>query len=1556
MNIATSKLIGGALSAAVIWLGASAPARANGNFNGSNWSDGGAVYTIGSGAVVNSGSELYFQGNSPASGTYTLNEVYNGKLWSYQYSYNPYTINGTGAWVFTGDALTGAATSGIRISPGSYTSDVIQQINVNLYVNGGKVTFANQTLPDSARVGFGNKIVFGAEDDRKIITGLQTSNDNTLTELDLFGTGEGIINSHIQDGTGQGAFTGTAAVALKVMTTSTWTLTGSNTYTGPTEVQGGGWLVLDNSSLNAQKISTNALTLGGTTYVNADNGAWFGGGGNVEFIGSGTEASSQSVSALNINLGANSLTVTAGGGGDGVTFGTGVISRVTGAAMDFTSNNGGVITTTNESGDLGGWATFGRKDFATVSGGTIVAAGYDEWNTDANVSVSANDSQNNVTAKNLQLATPVTLTLAGSNTLTGGGIVFAADAGAGNASISGGSLTAGSGEFVIHQHNADGVLNISSALSAATLTKAGAGEVMFSGVSNATTVNITQGTVRLGADNALGTNADFIMSGPAVFDLNGHNQTIRNLSAMPVIWGQDAIHSGVATVIGNYAVGTSSTLTLAPTINADMPWRFSGDFYEAEGAIFNLTKTGGGIAYVLWRQEKGYALDLNGNWVITNANNALRAYDLISGNITTSGGWLSISHDLYTYGGIQVGAGGATGLFQSQQNTAATRLNVTAGSQVQSVANFSGIYVNMTGADAGRFDGQLNNGVIVFLGSGSYQFTALQTISGNYANASVLAWGSTFVELPGFTQSQGAHYNTFWFSPVQTEGQGVVKLTGTDGVIAGTGQSGPNGIYMAGGTIWIAPAGSDADVEVSGMTFNGNTSLTYGLSAVSGAMGGNSTLLLDRGANTSLNFSIGNSENAGAKLVRNAGKYGTLIIAAGQDGLDGLGVTEKLTILGKDAALPVLTNGIMNTSIIGADSKTGEGGFLTTTTFNGGGVVKHATYTDTNFASASATSIERVTTTATLDTDSAVYALRNDGTLTNNAKLTVGTSAANTQAGVIMNSAVIDGTGTLSAGAAEMTVYVSGSSRIENTIDGAGRLTVFGDGLLKLTGAALTTLTADKVVLNSGVLEVDNASWYNNNNGVSMQLQGGVLQTTGTINKQFNNPPQWVSGGFAASSTSGLVIDFTRNPNDGSANKLYLLWTAAETWTGNHSLVLDDAGVMVFGSRTAKGPVELRNNLYLGQTQLYSDIGDIYQGHMQATGAVLWRNIQVVDNPDIYEDYAMISGDIDASDNDYKGILKTGDGLLILNGNNTYAGPTSIAEGTLAIYADNGLGAAPDAAAPYTGYVNRGTVLINGGAALYAGGETAGMVINANRQILLASGADGARGANIAVQTGFTAEFAGRLGDSVDEQGSLLVNGTAGGMSDDNIGGILKLTGTSTISGFTEVVKGTLLVDGELSTANVVVDAGATLGGAGELATSVGGINVSGILDATAALTLDLADGQKLNFTAGSVLLVDADSALSFASEGDWLNGSGNATLELTGNFDYTTQYTVLTNITTEDFSFAAISGYDTVNYEAQWGLSGNSYILSFDVIPEPSTWVLIITGVALLTMLRRRR
>ncbi|MDR1145003.1 MAG: autotransporter-associated beta strand repeat-containing protein [Verrucomicrobiales bacterium] len=1527
------------LSAAIM---AGAPsAFAQATWNGSNWTAGGGAYTIGSGTTPpNVANGIFFRyftnsGTALLDNTYSIQAMtWGGESWTNGTSGLTYLISNSNASnyaiVFPGNAYNDGATSGVRLLPTRYTHDSMLALNTDLYLNNGKVLFANNTMPGS-----NISIQLGDATDRAAIRGLQTSDSNTVTEMQIYGPGGGTVNDYIMDGTGQGSFTGTAALSLRMISSNTWALTGSNTYSGSTTVSGGGTLMLDNRGLNAQKISATTLVLGGVIWTGGDTR---GGGGNLLFIGSDTAASSQTVATLRVDLGGNTLTVNAGAGQTAV-FDTGTITRTAGATVDFAVNSGASITTGNADGDLGAWATFGGNDFATVSGGVIGATTYAGWGA-GNVNVSTDESQSDVTAKNLKFGAPVTLTLTGNNTLSDGGILFAANAGAGAAAISGGVLTAGGGELVISQHNTQGALDIGSTLTAATLTKTGAGLVNVSGTSNATTVNLAGGVFRLGADNALNADATVhLTTGGAELDLNGHALTVRSLDSYDIWSGQAALAAGVSTVIANRAAGTAATLTVNPTV----AMTFMGDLVEADGAVLNIVKNGG----VNWTVGGNISLNFYGGYESkgTGYDPQVGMYNLLAGSLTVNGGYLVTTKDLYLYGGVNLTGGNWA--VSRVTNLAATRLT---GNGLLQGGSPGGFFLNLAGSsEADVFDGRNNSTALIVNGAGKLILTQAQT-DVNFRG--VFALGTTEVDLSAITTSKGYGYWDYWIAPVNVAGQGVIKLTGTSGVIAGVGGDSNDaltGLNMAGGKVWIAPAGSGQDVTVSGMTA-ANVQLTYGGYGVvyNAELNGNGTLLLDQGANNSLDFQIGNAASTIAALSRY--NRGTLVVAAA-GGLAGLGTTEKLTVLGAASALPVLTNGIVNTSIIGADGQTGAGSFLTTATVSGGVVLQEAVYSN-DLTAATGTSVVKVSAPVTLSANTTAYALRNDSVIANSATLTLGTSVTNNQAGLVMNNASITGAGviTIATGtetAAELMLYVSGSNLIENKFALGPyltpALTLFGDGLLHLSSAQSF---AGYVTLNSGVLEIDNfqANW---NSYSTIMLQGGVLQTSGSLTRSLgssvnNNTFVWYSGGFAASTEGGLIVNAF---ND----KRTLSW-----YRGNNPF-LHDAGVLVFGSKTAKGVVTLLNGIDLGYTNGTDSGGTfINSNYLESNGATLWRNIQVVDNPDTDYDYATISGVISGTASDYKGISKTGDGLLKLTGVNTYAGPTSIAEGTLVIVDDSSLGAAPSAAAPITGYVNQGTVLINGGATLLMSGGT----ISANRNILLASGSNGSRGANIAVYPDMTVTFGGKLGDSVGEQGSLLVNGTnIGGYRDPDtlaaVTGTLRLTGTSTISGFTEVVQGTLLVDGGLTTAHVVIDTGAKLGGSGLLTTSTGGISVSGILDATDDLMLSLAAEQKLDFAIDSVLLVGADT-LTFASVGDWLSGSGNATLNVSGISDYSTSYTIFENVTTSGFTFANISGYDDANFKAQWDSS--SYILSFEVIPEPSTWALIVTGVALLAILRRRR
>jgi len=179
-----------------------------------------------------------------------------------------------------------------------------------------------------------------------------------------------------------------------------------------------------------------------------------------------------------------------------------------------------------------------------------------------------------------------------------------------------------------------------------------------------------------------------------------------------------------------------------------------------------------------------------------------------------------------------------------------------------------------------------------------------------------------------------------------------------------------------------------------------------------------------------------------------------------------------------------------------------------------------------------------------------------------------------------------------------------------------------------------------------------------------------------------------------------------------------------------------------------------------------------------------------------------------------------------------------------------------------------------------------------------------------------------------------------------------------------------LIVSGSLNGTLIVnVFSGATLasGPAGSIATaasgdiSIGGTLAPGDFGAVGTLTLAPGTGGTLSFLSDSTIDFTISGAtsdlVSFSTADDWLNGSGNVTLSLTGitASDYGNTYTVFHNVSTTGFAVANITGYDSANYVAAFTQVGNDYQLSFTAIPEPNIAISLFSGVGVLLLLRRR-
>ncbi len=194
-----------------------------------------------------------------------------------------------------------------------------------------------------------------------------TGGTSTLT---LGGTSTGNTIGAISDNSG------TAFSAVTKSNTSTWTLTGANTYTGATTVNAG-TLVLDYATNASVLSSSSALTLGG---------------GTLQLKGkTGASTTAQTLASLSLTAGTASAInlVSNGGTSTKLTITSTTVTTGAGASVNFNYFDGGAGTTngatvgndivawnpTLTAGIIGGTYTVtdaGGTGFATTSGGNVV--------------------------------------------------------------------------------------------------------------------------------------------------------------------------------------------------------------------------------------------------------------------------------------------------------------------------------------------------------------------------------------------------------------------------------------------------------------------------------------------------------------------------------------------------------------------------------------------------------------------------------------------------------------------------------------------------------------------------------------------------------------------------------------------------------------------------------------------------------------------------------------------------------------------------------------------------------------------------------------------------------------------------------------------------------------------------------------------------------------------------------------------------------------------------------------------------------------------------------
>jgi fibronectin-binding autotransporter adhesin len=238
-----------------------------------------------------------------------------------------------------------------------------------------------------------------------------------------------------------------------------------------------------------------------------------------------------------------------------------------------------------------------------------------------------------------------------------------------------------------------------------------------------------------------------------------------------------------------------------------------------------------------------------------------------------------------------------------------------------------------------------------------------------------------------------------------------------------------------------------------------------------------------------------------------------------------------------------------------------------------------------------------------------------------------------------------------------------------------------------------------------------------------------------------------------------------------------------------------------------------------------------------------------------------------ATDGTYAGVIsgngsltKTGSAALIVAGDNTYTGGTTISAGTLVLGNASAIGT--------------GTLAM-----------AVGTTLDFGNGFTLANAITLSGDPTVNVNTGLSTTLAGGISDGT-QAGDLVKTGA----------GTLVLTGTDTYTGGTEVAAGTLNVQGSL-VSSVGVDNGAALIGTGSLGgmTIASGATVSPGGNGIGTLTVN----GNASLAAGSMYRLDAtdtgSSDLIHATGTGTLGGGSVVSMEAGSNWNPTTKYIILT-------------------------------------------------------------
>ena len=1052
--------------------------------------------------------------------------------------------------------------------------------------------------------------------------------------------------------------------------------------------------------------------------------------------------------------------------------------------------------------------------------------------------------------------------------------------------------------------------------------------------------------------------------------------------------GQGEVTLGVASpnFTGMYLIQTGALAVRGFTNSNNIVEVASGALLDVTGAndtIAGLNNVSGSGGYVGLNPTVGSSrqLILNGSGVYSFAgtieNNNTSANLSLNVNLTGNGSQTLSGNNTY---------GGGTFVTRGTLNAgSATALGATTGSLTVSSSNASGgsgpVVLNLfttpittVGSLSGTAGTGANTDTINIAGNDN--LTVNQTVSGSYAGV-IAGSGSSFTlgSLSSATLTLAGN-NTY--SGGTTLNAGTVAVTGTLGTTT-------NGLTLN-GTSTLSLEGTTQTLGA----FNGasGATITNGL-VVSNA----STLIVGNGV------ASGTSTYAGSILDGNG--LGTTLekIGGGIQILSGANSMYSGGTIINGGILEISSeNNIGNASVYlsagnGVDLRFGGitlgGGELLTSatisiiesvTLNAGGTNTLAALSSTTAAYSGA--VVNGTGSALTVGDSAnsgtgTVNLTGSNTYTGNTTITIGTLA-------------IGGAGQLGSGSYAGSIANSGTfnynssvaQTLSGVISGTGALTESGPGTLALTGSSANTDTGLTTV-SGGELDLDKTAGVNSIAG-NATVSGGILKlltsnqidaaatlrvSSGTLD--FNGQsqtvtsvvntggtvtyggaggagtvtvtdPTWQANGTnivsgLATITNGLIVTGGTNTiTGGSTDGQGILTLQSST-----ALAFTGAGapaITINGDASAPGIVRLQGNVTVdgASTATIGTTAGTDNGELDLAGGNRTFTVGGTSNPGLEVDAQIVD-----SANSTGALTKAGTGIMIVTGNNTYGGGTTISNGLL--------------------YVN------NGGVASYAPPVSQPRTIKANN---VTGSASGTGTGNVTVQSGGTLAGSGTITPTGGAVVTVQSNGTlASGAVQTNVIG---QTGQLSNTGYNVTSTGLTIDNAEAASSILAVSGGATLTfdlGAGtntgsyaysnpntnSTYISIAGNTAGEITFGTSAnINVDLVDLTAFEPVGGGTLTLRFHNPYLLIQAGQ----DSDYNLYTTGGYD---QNGFITGIGTLDQGDFSISVYDIngMQINGPTNLGGlNLYLYNGDleVVPEPGTWALMIGGLALLVFIQRRK